>query len=123
MTVNVLQTLCKHNTDMLSSINLKYRKHNRKQVKRSQNWLITHQLLVHLTKFFNYGAKLLNADWLRKRAFLLMLRVLLVIKKAGLLDIDWLTVALQEKATFFHIMTLIEPLLSTYKIYFKHYFC
>ena len=41
--------------------------------------------------FITCGAKLLNADWLRQRAFFLITRAVLVIKRAWLLDADWLS--------------------------------
>ena len=54
---------------------------------------------IRLKGFITYGAKLLNADWLRRRGFFpLITRALLVIKRALLLDPDWLTVAYSEQA-------------------------
>ena len=42
-----------------------------------------------ISYFITDGAKLLSADWLRQRAIFLIKRVVLVIKRAWLLDPDW----------------------------------
>ena len=48
-------------------------------------------LIDCISRLITYGAKLLNADWLRQRTFFLITRALLVIKRAWLLDADWLS--------------------------------
>ena len=45
-------------------------------------------------KLISYRAKLLNDDWLRQIVYLSITRTLLVIKKAWLLDPDWLSARL-----------------------------
>ena len=68
---------------------------NKKNQSATHDWL-TGWLVYWLTDWLinwiiTYGAKLLNADWLRQRAFFLLItRALLVIKRAWLLDADWL---------------------------------
>ena len=61
---------------------------------RVQAWLSETQLILFSAPFkelITCGAKLLNADWLRQRAFFLKIkRALLVIKRALLLDADWI---------------------------------
>ena len=60
---------------------------------RVQSWLSETQLTLFSALFKELttcGAKLLNADWLRQRAFFSIKRALLVIKRALLLDADWI---------------------------------
>ena len=56
-------------------------------------------LLLIYYSFITYGAKVLNSDWLRRTAFFsLLTRAPLIIKRARLLDADWLTNAYPEQA-------------------------
>ena len=49
-----------------------------------------HQITVFII-LITYRAKLMNPDWLRQSAFFLITGALLVIKRALLLDADWLS--------------------------------
>ena len=49
------------------------------------------EIILVISDLITCRAKLLNADWLRQRAFFLIKRALLVIKRASLLDADWLS--------------------------------
>ena len=52
---------------------------------------MTSQCSVMIDNSSHTGVKLLNSDWLRQRAFFFITRAIMVIKRAWLLDADWLS--------------------------------